>query len=130
MLNELKQKSEEMRLTINKGKTNIIRRIQNDNQPEINITLGDVLLQHIVEYMYFGQTIRVNKASQTVDLKRRIRMTWSAFGKLSYTLRNKNGRLTVKSKVQLLKEYVIHVLTYAAETWALTSYCIHKIQMA
>lgn len=66
---------------------------------------------------------------QTADVNRRIRMAWSAFGKLNHILRNRNRRFTTEMKIRVLNQCVIPVLTYATETWAFTAKTIHKMQV-
>jgi len=37
-----------------------------------------------LENVYLGHTIKTGKENQTAEIKRRKRLSWAAFGKLSY----------------------------------------------
>lgn len=68
--------------------------------------------------------IKINKENQTEEIHRSIRLGWAAFGKLSYIIKNQNIPLELRSKVY--NQFILPVLTYGAQTWALTKANVDK----
>ncbi len=68
------------------------------------------------EYTYLGQMVSANPA-QEKEIRRRIEMEWSAFGKQNL-LMNSNLPLSLKRKAY--NQLTLPVLTYGSETWRLT----------
>ena len=65
------------------------------------------------------------KATSTKDgdlvseIKRRPALGWAAFGKVNNIMKNPKASMTTIRKV--FNEYILPVMTYGSETWALTS---------
>ena len=53
-----------------------------------------------------------------LEIKRRIALGWAAFVKVDSIMRSCKAGMKIKRKV--LSEYVIPVMTYGSEAWALT----------
>ncbi len=53
------------------------------------------------------------------EIKRRIALGWAAFGKVGNIMRSRKASMKIKRKV--FNEYVLPVMTYGSETWALTT---------
>ena len=51
--------------------------------------------------------------------KRRITLGWAAFNKVDNIMRSRKASTQIKKKV--FNEYVLPVMTYGCETWALTT---------
>ena len=53
------------------------------------------------------------------EIKRRITLGWAAFNKVNNIMRSRKASMQIKKKV--FNEYVLPVMTYGSETWALTT---------
>ncbi len=90
---------------MNMRKTKVIFHNQQAGQ---QIMIGNDTLGRVEEYIYLGQTVSANPA-HVKEIKRRIGMGWSAFGKQGDTM-NRNLPLSLKRKVY--NQCVLPVLTY------------------
>ncbi|KAI8430300.1 hypothetical protein MSG28_000610 [Choristoneura fumiferana] len=93
---------------------------------EIKLTVHGQVLERVDEYVYLGQTMSLEKSGQDLEIQRRIRLGWAAFGKLSDVLR---GDIPLNLKRRCFEQCVLPVLVYGAETWTLTQKVIHKLQV-
>ncbi|XP_044755023.1 uncharacterized protein LOC123313977 [Coccinella septempunctata] len=101
MLNELNDALRKVGLKMNISKTKIIG--------------------NTTEHIYIDGTrhsIRIGKENQTAELKRRIRLTWMAFGEMSYIFRNNDIPINLKRKV--FDTCILPEATYGLETMAIT----------
>ena len=62
-----------------------------------------------------------------MELSRRIKLGWFAFGKLGFILRNKNIPLHLKKKI--FEVCILPVLTYGLETMSLTKRSAQRLQV-
>ena len=51
------------------------------------------------------------------EIKRRIALGWAAFSKVANIMKSRKASMKIKRKVQ--NEYVLPVMVYGSETWAL-----------
>lgn len=123
MLNILNKKSEEIGLKINTGKTQFMTNLVLSR----NITLNDNYLQQVSTYKYLGHEICIGRDNQTLEIQRRIGLTWAAFGNLRNIFKSD---LPNCLKRKVFDQCVLPVLTYGAETLTLTKKSIEKIQVA
>ncbi|CAG9830638.1 unnamed protein product, partial [Diabrotica balteata] len=79
--------------------------------------------------MYFLITssglYKPNKENQTTEIKRRVRLAFAAFYKLTYILKNK--RYPQHFKTNVYNQCVLPVLTYGCQTWTFTKANMDKI---
>ncbi len=59
---------------------NKIKAMFNNQLPRQQIMIGNETLKRVEEYIHLGQTVRANPEHDR-EIKRRIGMRWSAFGK-------------------------------------------------
>ncbi len=78
------------------------------------------------EYTYLRQIVSANVAHEK-EIRMRIGMGWSAFGKQSPVM-DSNLPLSLKRKVY--KQCILPVLTYGSETWHLTKELERKLRNA
>ena len=123
MIKELNEKSEQIGLKININKTKYLTNDVHQNQ---HIILNNRTIERVQSFIYLGQKIEITKNNLTADLARRISLGWSAFGKMQDVFRS-NLPNTMKS--QVFDQYVLPVLTYGVETWALNKNIIHRLQV-
>ncbi len=88
--------------------------------------IGNGALELVEECTYFVQKVSANPAHEK-EIRRRIGMGWSAFGKQSF-LMNRNLPLSLKRK--FCNQCIIPVLTYGSESWRLTKKLERKLRTA
>ena len=66
--------------------------------------------------MYLGKTV-TQAGDLLPEIKRRIALGWAAFSKVANIMKSRKVIMNVKRKVQ--NEYVLPVMVYGSETWAL-----------
>ncbi len=80
------------------------------------IMIGNEALELVEESTYLGQMVSGNPAHEK-EIRRRIGMGWSAFGKQSIVM---NSKLPLSLKRKVYYQCILPVLTYGSETWGLT----------
>ncbi|XP_030746034.1 uncharacterized protein LOC115874876 [Sitophilus oryzae] len=85
MLEELVTAARRIDLNMNYTKTKIIT----NTDENITTRINQENIEQVEEYIYLGQMIKLKKENQTAEIKRRVRLAWAAFGKLSYILQKK-----------------------------------------
>ena len=90
------------------------------------IKIEDEVIEAVDEYIYLGQAIKANP-DHSREIKRRIGMGWSAFGKQSSIMKS-NLPLSLKRKVY--NQCVLPVIIYGSETWSITKHLERKLRSA
>lgn len=121
MLTQLNDALRKVGLKMNIPKTKII------NNTTEHIYIDGTRLENVEEYIYLGHSIRVGKENQTAELKRRIRLTWIAFGKMNYIFRNNDIPINLKRKV--FDTCILPVATYGLETMAITKKSANQLRV-
>ncbi len=80
--------------------------------------MKDQLIQQVSSFNYLGSTL-TDDARYVREIKRRIALAKSAFGKLDNILRN--CKMTLNTRLRVLNCYIYPVLMYGSEAWSLTS---------
>ena len=87
MLEDLQSMSKEIGLKMNKSETKLM--FNNKTKPNHKIKVEGQELESVQTYVYLGQLFSLDGDSE-VEIKRRISIAWSQFGKLgSYLLNTK-----------------------------------------
>lgn len=124
MLEELDDEAKKIGLKMNYNKT----KTMTNTDENTAITMGENTIEQVGEYIYLGQLIKLNKENQTAEIKRRVRLAWAAFGKLSFVLKNKKYPQYLKTRI--FNQCILPVLTYGSQVWTLTKANIDKIAKA
>ena len=124
MLNELSQAALRVGLKINSDKTKWMGTTATTVDP---ITVEGTVIEHVEEYIYLGQKIRLGKDPLAREIERRIQLGWAAFGKLKDVF---NSRIPQSLKTSVYNQCVLPVMTYACETWTLTAGLVHRLKVA
>ncbi|MCH9657352.1 reverse transcriptase family protein [archaeon] len=124
MMNELQEASKSVGLKINLSKTKILI---NNHVPDTTVKLNNINIEILENFTYLGQTISLKDKTQTQEIRKRIRLGWAAFGKLSYILKS-NLPQCLKTKV--FNQCILPIMTYGAETWNLSKEMERKIRAA
>ncbi len=88
--------------------------------------IGNEALELVEEYTYLGQMVSANPAHEK-EIRRRIGMGWSAFGKLNLVM---NRYLPLNLKRKVYNQCILPVLTYGSETRRLTKKLERKLRSA
>lgn len=113
MIQELKEASRIVGLKMNLQKTKIM------SPTNIPVIIENHTLEVVDEYVYLGHIIKLGKNNQTAEITRRIGLSWAAFGRLSYILREPKIPINLKRKVYDM--CILPVATYELETVTLTA---------
>lgn len=120
MLYELDRESSKIGLKMNKTKTKIM------SQDQVQIAVNGHILENVQEYIYLGQQIEIGKGNKEIEIERRRRLGWAAFGKLSHIL--KDRRIPQYLRTRIYEQCVVPVITYGAQTWTLTKTMVNKLR--
>jgi len=123
MINQLQTESHKIGLKMNKSKTETMFSNLSHISPKIYVDKEE--LETVAHYIYLGEMIHM-QGSQENEIKRRITMAWSKFGKMSEYLQDEKFPLSLKKKI--FTQCVIPTLLYEAETWATTKLLNNKIR--
>ena len=82
------------------------------------------VIEEVDSYVYLGKTV-TNNGDLLPEIKRRICLSWTAFGKVDNITRSRKISMKIKKKV--FNEYILPVMTYGCETWALKNGMIDKL---
>ena len=121
MAEDLRRASEEYGLSINFSKTKVLTNISNLGE----IKVGGNMIEKVQEYKYLGQLISFDNKTEK-ELKVRRGNAWKAFWAQKHLLKS---NMKLKTKIRIFESTVIPVLLYGAQTWALTSKQMKKIQV-
>jgi len=119
MAEDLRRESGKVGLTINFSKRKILTNIDN---PEL-ITVEQETVEIVQEYKYLGQIMSF-KNKYEKELKIRRANAWHTFWAQKIILR---GKFSQKTKTKIFNSTVIPVMTYGAQTWAITKKQTHKL---
>ena len=92
------------------------------NKTDININGRKI--EEVDNYTYLGQMVTKHH-KQEQELRHRIGLGWTAFGKLDSIMQNKRIPLRLKTKVH--NECILPVITYGSETWSLSKTQLQKL---
>ena len=121
MVQDIYETSKPVGLNIHLGKT---KGMHNPvvNKPDIN-TNGRKI-EELNNYIYLSQMMTKDH-NQEQELRCRIGLGWTAFGKLDSNMQNKSISLRLKMKVH--NECILPVITYRSETWSLNKTQLQKM---
>lgn len=121
MLQELSRESGRVGLKMNYSKTKIM------TSENAQIFVDNVIIQAVEEYNYLGHIIKLGKDNRESEIKRRVQLSWAAFGKMSHILRDNTIPINLKRKVY--DTCILPVSTYGLETVALTQINAKKLRI-
>ncbi|XP_045460954.1 uncharacterized protein LOC123671253 [Harmonia axyridis] len=123
MLEDLQEVCVQVGLKINISKTKFMTNLV----PSANIAIGDHDVNLVDRYIYLGHEIRISRDNQTCELKRRITLSWAAYGRLGGVFKS---NLPVCLKRRVFDQCILPVMTYGAETLTLTVTSAKKLRVA
>ena len=113
------QELKEMLVDINNysklGKTKIML---NNHTEKATVEVDRKAIEEVEKYVSLGKTVS-RDGDLMPEIKRCITLGWAAFNKVDNIMRSRKASMQIKKKV--FNEYVLPVMTYGSETWALTT---------
>ena len=111
LMDNLVYYSEGANLTVNTSKTKTI------SNRTAEITVNGNVLEQVSDYKYLGSYVNPeNNLEKEINL--RIGRAWGQFNKLSKVW---NSRASIRTKMRIYQASIRSTMTYACETWPLTS---------
>ena len=98
---------------MNLSKTKVIL---NENAITSTVAVDGNIIDKVDRYVYIGKTV-TQAGDLLPEIKRRIALGWVAFSKVANIMKSRKASMNIKRKVH--KEYVLPVMVYGSETWAL-----------
>ncbi len=113
MLTEIHLASKPVGLGMNLSKTKVML---NESATTSTVAVDGNTIEKVDRYVYLGKTV-----TQAGDLRpmimRRIALGWAAFSKVANIMKSRKASMNVTRKVH--NKYVLPVMVYGRETWAL-----------
>lgn len=106
------------------GKTKVMF---NDHVGKSTITVDGKTIEEADSYVYLGKTLTRDN-DLLPEITRRIAVGWAAFGKVDNIMRSRKASMKIKRKIH--DEYILPVMTYGCETWALNNAMAAKLAVA
>ena len=121
MIEQLNANSKAVGLKMNLVKTKIL------SSENVHIEIENQILEVVDHYVYLGHNIKLGKDNQTSEIKRRVGLTWAAFGKLRFILNNE--KIPINLKREVYESCVLPVTTYGLETLTFTKNNINRLKI-
>lgn len=121
MLQELDDASRLTGLKMNMKKTKVMAGSAKDPK---QIQVNGTKMEQVEDYIYLGQRFSLQDKNQDNEIRRRIKAGWQAFGRYSTIMK---GKLPLCLKKKVYNQCIIPAISYAAETWTLTSKMERKL---
>ena len=124
MLTDIHLASKPVGISMNLSKTKVML---NETSITSTVTVDGNVIEKVARYVYLGKTV-----TQAVDLlpeiKRRIALGWAAFSKVANIMKSRKARMKIKRKIH--NEYVLPVMVYGSEAWALNKAHMELLSVA
>jgi hypothetical protein len=121
MLRQLNRMSEAVGLQMNLNKTKVMTESDED------VIVNGQRLEKVSHYIYLGHTMKLGRENQCAEVRRRIQLSWAAFGKLRHVMKNPSVPVCLKKKV--FESCILPVMTYGMETVTLNQLSAEKLRV-
>ena len=115
MLTDIHNTSKPADLNMNLGKTKVVF---NEHAKKCTITVNGETVKKVDTYVYLRKMV-TKDFDLIPEIKKRITICWAAFGKVDNIMRSRKESMKIKRKIH--DEYILPVMTYGYETWALNN---------
>ena len=123
-------------MEVNVKKTECMVMTKKESVPECTITIKGEMVKKVNNFKYLGSNITSDGRCVT-EVKCRIAQAKQAFVELDNILKNK--KMSIRTRMRVLKCYVHPILQYGCETWTLNAelrrainafemWCLHRMQ--
>lgn len=120
LLTDLNQCSKKVGLRINFDKTKVMT-----NGRKTNISIEDIPIEYVNEYVYLGQTISFEDRLDK-EISKRITNAWNKYWSLKSVFKSK---MHIATKRKIFDSCISPIITYGSQTWAMTEKQIRSIRV-
>ena len=113
MLTDIHLASKPEGISMNLSKTKVVL---NETAITSTVTVDRNVIENVDRYVYLGKTV-TEAGDLLPEIKRRIVLGWAAFSKVANIMKSRKASMKIKRKIH--NEYVLPVMVYGSETWAL-----------
>ena len=113
MLTDIHLASKPTGLSMNLSKTKVML---NESATTSTVAVDGNTIEKVDRYVYLGKTV-AQAGDLLPEIKRLIALGWAAFSKVANIMKSRKASMNVNRKVH--NEYVLPVMAYGSETWAL-----------
>ena len=113
MLTDIHLSSKPVSLSMNLSKTKVML---NESATTSTVAVDGNTIEKVDRYVYLVKTV-TQAGDLLPEIKRRISLGWAAFSKVANIMKSRKASINGKRKVH--NEYVLPVMVYGSETWAL-----------
>ena len=113
LLTDIHLASKPVGLSVNLSKTKVML---NENTTTSTVAVDGNKIEKVDRYVYLGKTV-TQAGNLNPEIKRRIALGLAAFSKVANIMKSRKTSMNIKRKVH--NEYVLPVMVYGSETWAL-----------
>ena len=124
MLTDIHLASKPVGLSMNLSKTTVML---NGNATTSTVAVDGNTIERVDRFVYLGNTV-TQTGDLLPDIKRRIPLVWAAFSKVADVMKSRNASMIIKRKVH--NEYVLPVMVYGSESWALKNAHMELLSVA
>ena len=124
MLTDIHLASKPVGLSMNLSKTKVML---NENAFTYTVAIYRNVIEKVDRYVYIGKTV-TQAGDLLPEIKRRIALGWAAFSKGANKMKSRKASMNVKRKIY--NEYVLPVMVYGSEMWALKKAHIELLSVA
>ena len=117
IIDEVDAAGEELGLKINRSKTECMV-MSKRSAPSCDLKIGNEPIKQVDRFKYLGSTITEDCRSES-DIKQRIGIARSAFGKMRNVISNRHVR--IMTRMRIIKSYIWASLLYGCETWTINA---------
>ena len=124
MITDIHLASKPVGLSMNMSKTKVML---NETTITSTVTVDGNVIEKVERYVYLGKTV-TQAGDLFPEIKRRIALGWAAFSKVANIMKSRKVSIQIKKKIH--NEYVLPVMVYGCETWALKNAHMELLSVA
>ena len=124
MLTDIHLASKPVGLSMSLSKTKVML---NETAITSTVTVDGNVIENVDKYVYLGKTV-TQTGELLPEIKRRIALGWAAFSKVANITKSRKASMRIKRKIH--NEYVLPVMVYGSETWALNKAHMELLSVA
>ena len=117
LINTVNERGKDYGMSINIKKTKVMVVTKKKVTPNAKITIEGRAIEQVKKFIYLGHLITDNGKCDS-EIKRRIEIARGAFNNISKVITSQ--KISISTRLRLIKCYVWSTLTYGAETWTIS----------
>lgn len=124
MLIDIHKTKKPVGLNMHQAKTKVMF---SDHVNKSTITVDGKTIEEAGSYVYLEKTL-TRDGDLLPEIRRRTALGWAAFRKVDNIMRSRKASMKMKRKIH--DEYILPVMAYGCETWALNNAMVEKLAVA